>query len=150
MYSRYAVKAPQAPPDYGGTAFNPAVTADPLPTETAVTDEADKKETEIPNPDDSDRVTPIGAYYADRASEVVTTQGKELKEGEEAEKNEENTGNITTGNSERTVEKTADGFSLDDLTLDDLLFMGALILLMSGKMGDESMLLLSYLLTCGL
>lgn len=38
----------------------------------------------------------------------------------------------------------------DDLTLDDLLFMGALALLMSGKMADESMLLLSYLLTCGL
>lgn len=38
----------------------------------------------------------------------------------------------------------------DELTLDDLLFMGALALLMSGKMGDEAMLLLSYILTCGI
>lgn len=43
-----------------------------------------------------------------------------------------------------------EGLSIDDLTLDDLLFMGAAALLMSGRMGDESMLLLSYLLTCGL
>ena len=44
MYSRYTVKAPQAPPDYGGTAFNPAVTAESPPTEAAVTDEADEKD----------------------------------------------------------------------------------------------------------
>lgn len=150
MYSRYTVKAPQAPPDYGGTAFNPAVTAESPPAEAAVTDEADEKEIELSEPDDPGRVTPIGAYYADRERKTAETQAEEVKEAEKTEKSEENTENVITGNYGETAAKPAGGFSLDDLTLDDLLFMGALILLMSGKMGDESMLLLSYLLTCGL
>lgn len=39
---------------------------------------------------------------------------------------------------------------LDGLTLDDLLFIGAMLFLMSGKAEDDSILLFSYLLTCGL
>ncbi|MGM9636473.1 MAG: hypothetical protein ACI3YK_00645 [Eubacteriales bacterium] len=39
---------------------------------------------------------------------------------------------------------------LEGLTLDDLLFIGAMLSLMSGKSGDDSLLLISYLLTCGL
>lgn len=39
---------------------------------------------------------------------------------------------------------------LAELDLDDWLFMGAMLFLMSGKAGDDSFLLISYLLTCGL
>lgn len=144
MYSRYTVKAPQAPPDYGGTAFNPAVMADPLPTEEAVTDKTDIKEIEISEPGDSIRPTPTDAYYADKEQEVVAAETEEVRDAEG------NTENVISDIHDAAVGKSDVGFSLDDLTLDDLLFMGALILLMSGKMGDESMLLLSYLLTCGL
>ena len=144
MYSRYTVKTPQAPPDYGGTAFNPAVTADSLPTETAVSDKTDVKEIEISEPGDPIRPTPTDAYYADKEQEVVAAETEEVRDAEG------NTENVISDIHDAAVGKSDAGFSLDDLTLDDLLFMGALILLMSGKMGDESMLLLSYLLTCGL
>lgn len=39
---------------------------------------------------------------------------------------------------------------LEGLNLDDLLFMGAMLSLLSGNSSDDSLFLISYLLTCGL
>lgn len=107
-YSRYKIKKPIAPPDYGGTAI----------------------------------IEPESDEIIENAEIPETAE----KTGEPEDVQVENAENVQF---EQDVPKN-ESLSIDDLTLDDLLFMGAAALLMSGRMGDESMLLLSYLLTCGL
>lgn len=108
-YSRYKIKKPIAPPDYGGTAI-------------------------------------IEHEIEENVENTENNENVEIAEVVEAVKKTENIENVQ--NMQNTSKN--EGLSIDDLTLDDLLFMGAAALLMSGRMGDESMLLLSYLLTCGL
>lgn len=115
-YSRYKIKKPIAPPDYGGTAIQ-------LPSDVVETENVEA-------PELSEEI---------EASETVETV-----------ENIENIENIEQVRGEVTESAKNESLSIDELTLDDLLFMGAAALLMSGRMGDESMLLLSYLLTCGL
>lgn len=127
-YSRYKIKKPIAPPDYGGTAIQ-------LPSDVGETE----------------NVEAPGVY--EEIEEIK--ENKEIKEIEEIEEiepaeNIENIENIEQVRGETTENAKNESLSIDELTLDDLLFMGAVALLMSGRMGDESMLLLSYLLTCGL
>lgn len=110
-YSRYKIKKPIAPPDYGGTAI-----VEPKPDEI------------IENVETFEEVE--NAEKPEEIEDVQVENGETVQSEQEMPKKE--------------------GLSIDDLTLDDLLFMGAAALLMSGRMGDESMLLLSYLLTCGL
>lgn len=110
-YSRYKIKKPIAPPDYGGTAIIE-------PEQDEIIENAEIPET------------------AEKTGETEEIEDIQVENAENVQ-------------FEQDVPKNED-LSIDDLTLDDLLFMGAAALLMSGRMGDESMLLLSYLLTCGL
>lgn len=127
-YSRYKIKKPIAPPDYGGTAIQ-------LPSDIG----------ELENVE-----APEASEEIEASENIEPVENIEKIENIENTENTEKIENTEQVRVEETESAKNESLSIDELTLDDLLFMGAAALLMSGRMGDESMLLLSYLLTCGL
>lgn len=121
MYSRYRIKEPTAP------------TAPPDYGGTALLADEPTVEIEPTMPIENDTID-------ENIEKIEELPPEEPEKAATIEENVQNIQNI------QNIQKNI----FDELTLDDLLFMGALALLMSGKMADESMLLLSYLLTCGL
>ncbi len=166
MYSRYKIQMPSPPPDYAGTAFE----TDSAPSSAKVPTADNPPTAQQPvntreNPTESMQETRQDARWEgpqgilpDALPEEPLDPGftlpPEEEVAEEGEKREEQTPGSESDAGDQTPQTGSDAGIAESLLAqmnpDDLLFIGAMLYLLSGKNGDDSFLLLAYLLTCGL
>lgn len=171
MYSRYKIQTPAPPPDYAGTAFkrdsaSPSggtpVTENPTAAEQSANPQESPVESvrertpearwEVPPdilPDDLPDDLPDEQLIPDAPLTPEASVGEESPSGPESKPNPEPDPAPPEDN-DAPAEEESSGSLLAGMNPDDLLFIGAMLYLLSGKTGDDSFLLLAYLLTCGL
>ena len=155
MYSRYKIRTPSPPPDYAGTAFmqdpvsSPAEAENRQPVNAQGSPDGPLGEGQPESRWEGPHVAMPEAQPEEDPNPEFTLppeeEEPELKSESESEQPQpgsdvrEDAGNTKTP-----------GSLLEQMNPDDLLFIGAMLYLLSGKTGDDSFLLMAYLLTCGL
>lgn len=166
MYSRYKIQMPAPPPDYAGTAFktdasprsagsasdeiSPAASGSPIDSgaenrrEASESPREDLPEIRWESPAEMQPEAPLDPDY-------TLSPEEEFGENRPTEPDSEPEAGGKAPEDSESAPKDEDAGSLfAHMNPDDLLFIGAMLYLLSGKNGNDSFLLLAYLLTCGL
>lgn len=180
MYSRYKIRMPAPPPDYTGTAFQtdpmPIPIGTPIPENPTVEEQSvntrknpggsvqenrqDARrggEQGIPpvilpqSPQDRpESLDPGFTIPPEAGSPPPEEDAAEEEKGEDECPASKPKPHDQAPQSDPAPDAGSSGSLLAEMNPDDLLFIGAMLYLLSGKTGDDSFLLMAYLLTCGL